>query len=50
MENCTKEQQQDLFGDRLSSAGFKANQLRLRLRLSAFDYALPWWSACAPSP
>jgi hypothetical protein len=38
MENRIKEQQQDLFGDRLSSAGFKANQLRLWL--SAFAYAL----------
>lgn len=38
MENRIKEQQQDLFGDRLSSAGFKANQLRLWL--PAFAYAL----------
>jgi len=33
-----KEQQQDLFADRLSSAGFEANQLRLWL--SAFAYML----------
>lgn len=35
MENRIKEQQQDLFAERLSSAGFAANQLRL------------WWSAFA---
>ena len=38
MENRIKEQQQDLFADRLSSAGFAANQLRLWL--SAFAYLL----------
>jgi hypothetical protein len=38
MENRIKEQQQDLFADRLSSAGFAANQLRLWL--SAFAYML----------
>jgi hypothetical protein len=38
MENRIKEQQQDLFADRLSSAGFAANQLRLWL--SAFAYVL----------
>lgn len=38
MENRIKEQQQDLFADRLSSAGFAANQLRLWL--SAFAYQL----------
>lgn len=38
MENRIKEQQQDLFADRLSSAGFAANQLRLWL--SAFAYTL----------
>jgi len=38
MENRIKEQQQDLFADRLSSSGFAANQLRLWL--SAFAYQL----------
>ena len=38
MENRIKEQQQDLFADRLSSGGFVANQLRLWL--SAFAYQL----------
>lgn len=38
MENRIKEQQQDLFADRLSCAGFAANQLRLWL--SAFAYQL----------
>lgn len=38
MENRIKEQQQDLFADRLSSAGLAANQLRLWL--SAFAYQL----------
>ena len=38
MENRIKEQQQDLFAERLSSAGFAANQLRLWL--SAFAYVL----------
>lgn len=38
MENRIKEQQGDLFGERLSSHGFAANQLRLWL--SAFAYAL----------
>jgi hypothetical protein len=38
MENRIKEQQQDLFADRLSSASFTANQLRLWL--SAFAYVL----------
>jgi hypothetical protein len=38
MENRIKEQQQDLFADRLSSARFAANQLRLWL--SAFAYML----------
>ena len=38
MENQIKEQQQDLFADRLSSAGFAANQMRLWL--SAFAYQL----------
>ena len=37
-ENRINEQQQDLFADRLSSAGFAANQLRLWL--SAFAYVL----------
>jgi hypothetical protein len=38
MENRIKEQQGDLFGERLSSHGFAANQLRLWL--SAFAYSL----------
>ena len=38
MENRIKEQQGDLFGERLSSHGFAANQLRLWL--SAFAYGL----------
>ncbi len=38
MENRIKEQQQDLFADRLSCAGFAANQLLLWL--SAFAYVL----------
>jgi hypothetical protein len=38
MENRIKEQQGDLFGERLSSHGFAANQLRLWL--SAFAYVL----------
>lgn len=38
MENRITEQQQDLFADRLSSAGFAANQLRLWL--SAFAHML----------
>jgi hypothetical protein len=38
MENRIKEQQGDLFGERLSSHGFAANQLRLWL--SAFAYIL----------
>lgn len=38
MENRIKEQQGDLFGERLSCHGFAANQLRLWL--SAFAYVL----------
>lgn len=38
MENCIKEQQLDLFADRLSCQGFASNQVRLWL--AAFAYVL----------
>ncbi|MGP1666165.1 MAG: transposase, partial [Rhodanobacter sp.] len=38
MENRIKEQQQDLFADRLSSAGFAANQLRICLFAVAYQF------------